>query len=667
MAEGPGWVWPHWLERQCDPSSPSFVAGGELPVLVNVTARSWTAVGNLSSPGRAVVDPRGLVTPWPGRWSLDWWVGAEDRWHLPSREPAVRQRLVGGAPVVETSMRVPGGDVVQRTYAVRAAPHEGSSELLVVEVENATPVPVALAIAIRPWNQDGAATVERIGIGGSDPTAVTVDGRVAVLLPRPPNRVASSTFEDGDVAATVLGGEAGTRVSADLRCVAGLASAALVYPLPHRASLRFLLPLLPGPRLPPGRRRVPVRRRRGPAPVAATPTSVPSASQVANGWRAHADRGMRLVLPSPRLTEAVEANLCHLLVAGPGVAMASGEGRGSSLADGALLVGVLDRYGYADEAAEVLASYPARQRRDGSFAGADVGGEGAALHALAEHWRLHRDDQSIEEIEPVVAGAAEAIVRRSGGPAVTPWDARGLLAAADVLDALGEEDAASDARRAHDRVVARLAAAPDLFVDADAGPAAFEALGGLDPARTMRLAQVELAAGERRALDRLDWLLSVATSTMTWPERVHPRLGTGCAGDGHDVRVAAHLLDFVRNMVVREVDDGLALCSLVPTDWFGQQLEVHDAPTRHGLLSYAVRWHGERPALLWELVAHDGDAAVRISAPGLDPTWSSTDRRGDALLAAVPPPPDQPAPAEAGPSGTSATPVRLSSRRSEGP
>jgi hypothetical protein len=114
---GTDWVWPYWLDRQLDPSSPAFVPRGHLPFLTNVTARNWTAVGNLDSPWEAVVDQRGLVTPWFDSWSLDWWVGAEDRWHLPSREVAVRQRLVDDMPVVETAMRVPSGDIVQRADA----------------------------------------------------------------------------------------------------------------------------------------------------------------------------------------------------------------------------------------------------------------------------------------------------------------------------------------------------------------------------------------------------------------------------------------------------------------------------------------------------------------------------------------------------------------------
>jgi hypothetical protein len=94
-------------------------------------------------------------------------------------------------------------------------------------------------------------------------------------------------------------------------------------------------------------------------------------------------------------------------------------------------------------------------------------------------------------------------------------------------------------------------------------------------------------------------------------------------------------------MLVREVgevgDRTLALCSMVPDDWLGRPLEVTDAPTALGRLSYAVRWHDERPALLWELTPHpDLDAAagpVTLTAPDLDPAWSTTQHRGEALLA----------------------------------
>jgi len=61
--------------------------------------------------------------------------------------------------------------------------------------------------------------------------------------------------------------------------------------------------------------------------------------------------------------------------------------------------------------------------------------------------------------------------------------------------------------------------------------------------------------------------------------------------------------------------------------------EANDDTFARGLASYAVRWHGDRPAVLW-----DAPAGARVTAPGLDPTWSTDSPKGDALLAPVAPP-----------------------------
>jgi hypothetical protein len=706
---GVDWVWPYWLERQLDPASPAFVPRGHLPFLTNVTARNWTAIGNLDSPWEAVVDPRGLVTPWFDGWSLDWWVGSHDRWRFPSREPAVRQSLLDDTPVVETRLRVPGGDAVHRAYAVR----DGDRELVVVEVENDSPAPFSVAFAVRPCNGEGLAVVERVDL--HDGTTVTVDGRVALLLSRRPGQVATSTFRGGDVAAVVAAGATTDRFEPP-RDDAGLASAAFVWPVPHRTSVRVALPMRPE-----ARTRRHGRTRQRIAGVSTDPARLPAARQVANGWRAHGARGMRLELPDERLQACVEANRRHLLVLhdGPEITPGPATYHRFWFRDAAYLLGALDRYGYATEVAEVLRSYPDRQQSDGFFLSQtrEWDANGCALHAVAEHWRLHRDDALLDELLPAVAKGAAWIRRKRGGrhtgrapetvgllpPGVSAehlgpfdffywddlWGVRGLLDAAELLAAGGEArgaaEAAADAaafradverslalaaarlgsaampagpfRRLDPGVIGslaacwplRLMAADDERVAATAelirerflqGPAFFQGIShtGLGTYLTLHLAFVELEAGDRRALDRLAWMLDVATDTWTWPEAVHPRLRGGCMGDGHHGWAAADLLSFVRHLLVREQADGLALLSLVPDEWLGRGVEVHDAPTHHGRLSYALRWHGDRPALLWEREARAGSPPVRLTAPGLDPSWSSDAPRGEALLSPVPPP-----------------------------
>src|SRR3954447_16566888 len=169
---GPDWVWPYWLEKQLDPRRPAFVPRGHLPFLTNVTARNWTAIGNVASPWEAIVDQRGLVTTWFDGWSLDWWIGADDRWYVPSREAPsrMRQGLVGASPVVETAMRIPGGEAVHRAYSIVGGA-SGDDDLVIVEIENRSRVPFALALAVRPCNPEGLAVIERIEM--HDSTTVT--------------------------------------------------------------------------------------------------------------------------------------------------------------------------------------------------------------------------------------------------------------------------------------------------------------------------------------------------------------------------------------------------------------------------------------------------------------------------------------------------------------
>ncbi|HZN14617.1 MAG TPA: hypothetical protein VFB78_10145 [Acidimicrobiales bacterium] len=698
---GVDWVWPYWLERQLDPRARSFVPRGHLPVLTNVTHRNWTAVGNIGSPWEGIVDPRGLVTPWFDGWSLDWWIGADDRWHVPSREASVRQRLVDATPVVESAMRVPGGDAIHRAYGV------ADGDLLVVEIENASPAPFVAALAVRPYNPEGLAVVERIEL--HDRT-VTVDGRPALLLPRAPARTAGSTFYDGDSANVVMQGQAGEALPRPLRCDAGLAQAAFLFPVPHRTAIQVAIPLAPGKRT---RRRGLARRRAARTPD--IPSPLPTAAAVARGWEALSRRGMQLDLPAGRLAEAVDANRRFLLLFHDGADITPGPFTYHRFwfRDAAYMVSALDRYGFHQEAGEVIEHFVDRQHADGFFFSQrqEWDANGAALYAMAEHWRLTGDldiidpaavDHAVRWIErmrtrkrrrnaPGLRGLMPPSVSAEHlGPLDTYyWDAfwslKGLVDGAAMLRATGMSEAAQRAetwtaalrrdldaslavvadrlgnavipagprRRIDPAIIGSLVACwplellpadhPGIAATAEAirerfciDRAFFQGIShtGLGTYLTMQLAFVELEAGDRRAVDRLEWLVEAATPTLTWPEAIHPQLGGGCMGDGHHGWAAADFLTFVRRLLIREVDGGLALCTMLPTEWRGQPLDVRDAPTHHGRLSFSVRWHGDRPALMWELAGRN-DLPVRLTVPGLDPSWSSQARTGEALLGPV--------------------------------
>ena len=405
-----------------------------------------TPVGTIASGVTAQVDERGTVAPVDARWTLGWWIGADDRWHRAEREIAVRQQLVDDTPVVETAMRVPGGDIVQRVFGVRA----GDDDAVVVSFENTSSVPVALTVVL-----DG---VRKLGVDGA---VVHVDRRPVLWFEKAPVRFAAGKDVEA-VAAVVTTGDAG-----DAPVTLRRGAAAFVLPLAHRTTTSVVI-------------------------GSSAPQGIPTVEQVVRGWKAQSDRGMRVVVPDAQLESTIDAGRRLALLA----------------QDDAL---VLARYGYRDEAVAVA-----------------------------------------ERQAPDIAAAADRLARSR-----TP-DPVALRDAAEVLALAGEEQAAEIARRA-------------------------------------AASSADAAASPDRA----------------------PR---------------AELLD-IRDRLLRETDHGVAVCNVVPDDWLGQGIEVHDAPTRFGPVSFAVRWHGDRPALLW-----DAPEGIRITAPGLDATWSSDKPKGDALLSPVAPP-----------------------------
>lgn len=707
---GRGWVLPRWLERQVDPDHPAYTVGGSEPR--NTGGRNWTLVGSLDSPHRAAVDGAGLVAPGRVGWSIDWWVGLDDRWIAPSREAAVRQRLLDGTPVVETVLRVQGGDVIHRAYGARVGP-----DAVVIEVENATPQPISLALAVRPYDLEGATRIDEIAVDGAE---VTVDGRPALHLTRPPGLVVPGGLELGDSFEALESGRAGRSSDATVlthRCEGGLANVALVVPVVHTTTVHAVVPMAAD---------APTRRRRAPAPPPVEIDRIPPAEVVASGWRTQTDGGPTVTFPDGRLAEAVEASRRHLLLHDIGREVVLDPlSDDHSIRESALMLGALTRWGRHEESAAAIAGLAERQGPDGGVIGrpGEWADTGAFLGAIGEQWRLTRDRVLVEAmLEPIVAavswidhhrvrgaqGAARGLLPPRDERADRPgelrylddfWALRGLQDASALLRALGMDEAAHDTGRiaaelrvdllaSLELVAGRgggdaLSSSPTRPVDetciealavawpcevlhhdhpmvratADVirerflhGPAYHDAIGprGLVVTRTVRLATAELAVGDERAIDRLGWVLGVASPTWTWPQSVHPRTGSGSSGAGQHGVATAELLTVARHLAVMErpTPDGLRLqvASVVPPRWYGIDWEARDLPTHAGTLGFAVRWHGDRPALLWELDAHDDAPSWHLVAPGLGGSFTTTERSGEALLDPVELPVDEDAP-----------------------
>jgi hypothetical protein len=451
----------------------------------------------------ASVDPTGTIRLGDRPWSARWWVAGEDRWHRADADAAVRQRLVDDLPIVETALRVPSGDAVATTYAFAGAAGEAE---VASRLANDSPVPVAAALVVGP-----ADAVEL------DDRTIRVDGVAVAALDRRP--AASVVAGDLDGLAVAVDGATG-HVEGGRR-----GWLAVVVPLPHAQAVGAVLGF-DGDR----------------------PSPVPPVDNVAAGWEAQLDRGVRLSVPDP-VADAVRRAR---------VAATMGIGAWTEEAVAAGLELVL-RLGWFEDAAASTEELVASQGGRGGFGHDRL--TLAAVEALAA-WRVAGvPPEHLEPIALAVAAGAHRLRRRRTRGDLDPARVDAALAhAAWFLVAAGEDAAAHDLRPAP-------------------GPVALVVDEGDDPVR----------AGVA-ALDALG----------------------------------------------AETDDGVALLPGWRSAWAGAPLEVTGLPTRFGRASYAVRWHGARPALLWELDRWEGSrlSAPVLTAPGLDPSWSTRELSGEALLAA---------------------------------
>ena len=220
-------------------------------------------VGAIGSAGRAIVDARGALSVVGDDWTLDWWIGADDRWRVPAREPAVRQAPIAGAPVAETRTKVPSGDAVQRVYGIG-----GPGDVVVVEVENASPAACIVAFVLR-----GATS---LAVEGSQ---VLIDGRVALILPFPPPRWDVTDFE---LEPEQCGAHTGLIEPRSFPT--GTLHATLLFPLSHRNRLRIGVAT-------------------GDVQPRVDLAQLPTAEAAARGWQHHLDRAMRVNTSSEFVAE----------------------------------------------------------------------------------------------------------------------------------------------------------------------------------------------------------------------------------------------------------------------------------------------------------------------------------------------------------------------------
>jgi hypothetical protein len=302
-----------------------------------LTPQRGPSIGVLGGGPPAAIDPVGTLWPAAAAWTVEWWIGADDRWRVPEHEVAVRQQRVQQSAVVETAMRVPGGDAVLQVYAVA-----GTGAPVVLDVENRSPAPFVVAFVVR-----GASRIV------ADERVASIDDAFGLTWARAPSRWARTV--GAPVLVPVTTGRAESGAFPATRDRAGRLEVAFLHPVAHRTTLRTVLTHGKG---------VPVPDVR----------ALPDAATVAAGWRRQLDRGMQVQLPDRALEARVRESRTEVLL------------RGQARRPDPAVVAALEDWGFVDEAEAAWRRLGARDRR--SAATRPAVGSWSELDAIADPARL---------------------------------------------------------------------------------------------------------------------------------------------------------------------------------------------------------------------------------------------------------------------------------------
>lgn len=546
-----------------------------------------TELGIVGSAPVRTVGVRGTLAALGGSHFFDWWVGAEDRWHHASDEPAVRQGLAPDDVTIETRLRVPGGDAVQRLVAVP----DGGTGVTLAEIENDTPVPFAVALVHEAPTGD-VRVYDNV---------VTVDGRAVLRASRSVARVLVS-HSVRDARADLQAGEAVPPAELDWPVRGSVVVA--IFPLPHTATLRCALS---GPD----------------SHVASPPDDLPPIDSVARGWAAHLAGAAHISVPDERLRRVADAARRHLLT---GSALDVTQPFWTIDAEPwvpAVAAAALDSWGHGSAARELLlnASGPDDLAIHATRGPAEAG---ALLWAWAERLERVSDPELEVALAPWLEQVAVGLIKRPGlfarrrlQPGDVAWRAIGLAAAGSLLTRLGDDTVGPDI----------VDALPELVGDIDLGaPSVATALGGarIGTDAPSLMPHLVDAFGLPAGANPLSALASAATATGA--------IAHG-ARSQHPAASALLLLAMRRAIVDEPAGTGGLLDFLATPDpaWLGGVIEAHAVPVTGGVASFGARWHGDRPALLWDVAVTGVSPSLRAS--GLDATWSADEAKGEALLA----------------------------------
>lgn len=668
------WVWPYWVQRQFDRQDPSFIPTSFALTHVNLTHRNWTAVGQPDFNAMPLVDPRGLVTPFRDKWSLDAWVvDAKGNLLAPGKQKEARQQLLFDDNLhVTTSTSREHMELHTEVDAV-----DDSGRLVCrLRARARSKSGGWLAVGLRPFNPEGISFIHEISMNPSL-QKWTVDKKESVVFLEQPEEHSLSNYRNGDVADNLQARNGKTKIECDV----GMATGCAFFKIP------------PG-----GERKIDVW-----VPMEAhgkseeSPSKAPSRSH----WKDALAPAAQLKIPDPALQKLFDTAMRTLVLHSPDENCYPGPYTYKRFwfRDAAYIVDALLSMNLVDRGKRVLDSYPRRQSPTGYFLSqeGEWDSNGEALWVM-ERWMDLTGEALPDAWLPAIKSAARWIHRKRSDhdsphkkrglfPAGFSaehlglndfyywdnfWGVAGLRAASRMLEKSGRyaelaEEAHQESqsfqttiedylKRDRERLGrSAMPAAPGRRLDGGSigslvAAYPLEVIGAeddrpQDTARylleefcesgaffhqmthagynaylTLHIAQILLRAGKPEFFEKVQAVARLASPTGQWPEAIHPRTLGGCMGDGQHVWAASEWLLMMRALFLYEDRHAKALIlgAGLQEEWLqpGAELAFGQTPTPWGPVTVQVRCSDQNLTVSWDAQWRGAQPTIHVRLPG---------------------------------------------------
>ncbi|MFW6147642.1 MAG: hypothetical protein ACOC6B_04535 [Thermodesulfobacteriota bacterium] len=672
------WIWPYWVEQQFDPRSESFVPRAFSLTHINLTHRNWTAVGISDFTPTPIVDPRGLVMPFFDSWSLDAWIMSEVGGELiPSRLSSASQHMV-----MEGNLKVVT-EGEEKGFALESCVEEVLEEgapacrvTLSAQAESNS----WLVVALRPYNPEGISFIRKITLlpGGE---GWEINGEHHVYFRFLPDRYLFSHYQEGDVYHKIL--RSSNPPQQQIKCSVGMATGAALFRV-QRAVARKVRVLVPLDEAGSSRGKTktvitaPELWRKSIEGCCALNSPYDRDSYL------YKSSVRTLILHTPDQAYAgpytykrfwfrdmgfiVYALLCV------GLYERARKILNHSLSRQSASGYFVSQEGEWDSNGVVLWS----MKQYCAITGANPDPTWLRPIKKACRW-IRRKRLSAEGGEPHAGLLPAGFSAEHLGPNDYYywddfWSVAGLRAGAYLLNRLGtQKDAevfsaeadsllhaierslqasaerigssampASPYRRLDSGAIGSIVAGYPLKLWDPKDSRVCETVehlmkhclveggffhdiahSGINAYLTLHMAQVLLRSGDERFLKLMDAIASLASPTGQWPEAIHPRIRTGCMGDGQHVWASAEWILMARNCLVREEEDSslLVILSGVTELWYKPPslFSFGPAPTIYGPISISVSSRENRLAVRWTAQWRGKEPRIQVRLPGHPP------------------------------------------------